>query len=69
MAAFEQFIRDRKMSMDVIGIAPRSEKGRSFSNCGEIAWYLTSVDRVTADTAAKIREIPNVIGGADAFQP
>jgi hypothetical protein len=46
-----------------------AKRADPFSNCGEIAWYLTSVDRVTADLAAKIREIPNVIGGVDAFQP
>jgi hypothetical protein len=36
---------------------------------GEVAWYLTSGSRVTADTAAKIRAMPNVEGGADALFP
>jgi hypothetical protein len=36
---------------------------------GEVAWYLTSGSRVTCDTAAKIREAPNVEGGADALFP
>jgi hypothetical protein len=36
---------------------------------GEVGWYLTSGFRVTADTAAKIGEMPSVEGCADALFP